>query len=987
MADTSTQNDTQEEELSPQAGKREDSDTIAIREPFNLGGQDRIVYDISVDKGPKLTFGWKIKPGSVVEISGSGLDIYDQIILWIAGSREEYREIDRSKDGRTISFKVRDNISELYAEGAAAELEFVNSGNAQQNRYLKQQFRIAQETEEQKKQRKVQEESDRIKNAAGIAAEQALNSTLAAAGSVPVSAGANAVASSAAPERARQINEELDDDGENTSDVVTDGSEQEVSGTGVAGIKTQETITQTATGETDNVVSGSINQTVNTEVRSAGQTETNVSGSVESQSQSQNTSRAQINSNVSSSTTTQTQASANVSSSGKVESQTSSGGSRETKISGNVSGGVSGSGKQTVSAKASTNRQVNAQTSATVSGQGGSKGQAGLQTESEVSNEVNAKATQNQSVQNQEQIQEKTKTEAETSAKSEASSGQNQSQPETPQAQKPETGQEKTAKDTQPEQPQQAAPAQAKPTKTQAPGKGNIDGASPKPLDKTAKKSVEPKTGTEQQEQAPVKPPKGLEGVLSKFGANSAALDSKIGFRPTSLDLKNNEKQNSSAKLGGGRTGGRAEDQDTKEKDDNQKEPEVQQGAGAAPLKQPLGDMPQGDQKSEVGDQAGVPPARQPNQVPEEEQPKQDKDSEKEPQEEVEQPKQADDNLPNADQGVRSFSIAEAEKWLNTTVNVYLQTLATMVWAGALPTLGLMILIGAIGGDLIWLLKDRVVKEALKRTPLPKRFGNIKPEDLKININFAIKAQIVLWNLIVALILCFIFVFVFTIFWSICNSPIYYPIRQTSLKSACEYLDSTKLSSSLSNFQSTGSFVASNNTPGSLISTASWTDQINSTAQKWNIDACILRVVIQKESTGKADVIGCDCAADKHPEYCPDKRKTYSSDYQFNWAQCSYGIGLTQWTIYPKGGSGYKAWQDASTPSRQLYSSWYGISDFLNPTTSLDLTAKAFSANLARANGDVASAFAAYVGASNVQAQLVADRMALYNLCKSSATP
>ncbi|MBI3232297.1 MAG: hypothetical protein HYZ51_04430, partial [Candidatus Doudnabacteria bacterium] len=102
---------------------------------------------------------------------------------------------------------------------------------------------------------------------------------------------------------------------------------------------------------------------------------------------------------------------------------------------------------------------------------------------------------------------------------------------------------------------------------------------------------------------------------------------------------------------------------------------------------------------------------------------------------------------------------------------------------------------------------------------------------------------------------------------------------------------------------------------------------------------------------------------------------------KFNWTSCSYGIGLTQWTIYPFGGSGYQAWRDPQTPSRNILGQWYTVNDLLDPQTSLGLTAQSFSQNLARANGDVAAAFAAFVGQSSRTGQLVNDRMALYNLC------
>lgn len=97
------------------------------------------------------------------------------------------------------------------------------------------------------------------------------------------------------------------------------------------------------------------------------------------------------------------------------------------------------------------------------------------------------------------------------------------------------------------------------------------------------------------------------------------------------------------------------------------------------------------------------------------------------------------------------------------------------------------------------------------------------------------------------------------------------------------------------------------------------------------------------------------------------------------------GIGLTQWTIFPKGSSGFASWQDASTPSRSVESGWYGVQNFLDPNTSLDLTAHVFGDNLAKANGNVATAFGNYVGAGSQQTQLVNNRMALYNLCKGNS--
>lgn len=94
------------------------------------------------------------------------------------------------------------------------------------------------------------------------------------------------------------------------------------------------------------------------------------------------------------------------------------------------------------------------------------------------------------------------------------------------------------------------------------------------------------------------------------------------------------------------------------------------------------------------------------------------------------------------------------------------------------------------------------------------------------------------------------------------------------------------------------------------------------------------------------------------------------------------------------------AWQSPGIPSRNLVYGvsghpdiWYTVSDLLNPTTSLELAAKTFLANMKKVNSsgppfnrsDVQAAFMAYVGSSSRQAQLVADRMALYDMCKNSS--
>jgi hypothetical protein len=284
-------------------------------------------------------------------------------------------------------------------------------------------------------------------------------------------------------------------------------------------------------------------------------------------------------------------------------------------------------------------------------------------------------------------------------------------------------------------------------------------------------------------------------------------------------------------------------------------------------------------------------------------------------------------------------------------------------------------------------MKDSITKKALRLAPLPSKFKHLDSGDFKIKFSMSVKLQIAAMNLIIAAVAGILAILIVAVMYEYCNLPILYPVRVVvGTQSFCDSFVQSKFGVAVSSVvSSSNGFQSSNNAPGSLSSTAQWTAAINANAQKYNIDACILRVVVQKESGGDASAIGCDCAAKGKPQLCTDSSRDYYSGYKFNWAQCSYGIGLTQWTIFPQGSTGFAAWENASRPSRSVESSWHGVSDFLDSSTSLDLTAHVFSDNLAKANGNVATAFGNYVGASSKQAQLVSDRMTLYNLCKSNS--
>jgi hypothetical protein len=207
----------------------------------------------------------------------------------------------------------------------------------------------------------------------------------------------------------------------------------------------------------------------------------------------------------------------------------------------------------------------------------------------------------------------------------------------------------------------------------------------------------------------------------------------------------------------------------------------------------------------------------------------------------------------------------------------------------------------------------------------------------------------------------------------------------------CEYIDNTSIGQSLNS--QLGNSPTSGIGPEGLLSTGKWTDAINSAVAKYPpTDACILRVVVQKESGGQEDVIGCDCAYNGKPQFCPNSKQSnkYFPGFPFNWDQCSYGIGITQWTIYQKSyanmATDFRRWQSSDLPSRTPFGqTFYTVNDFLNPQISLELTADKFARELKKSGGNVSSAFGAYVGASSSQQKFVEERMALYNMCKQNS--
>jgi|GEM_PF-4441950 len=1028
---------------SPSQPKTSESNIIEIRKVSEIGGKNRIIYDISVDGGQKRIFGWRIHEGSQVEISGSNLEIYDQINLHIAGGTYIHKGIDRQAGGRILSFTVSDEIKDLFAEGAQIELELVSSANSGNNRFLKQKFKYKGQTPEEKEQaRKAKGLKDEaLKAQAGKAKDRIGEFVGAAFG--PVEAFGQGLASRptspAKPAQAvsgdnklatknisdkQQAEDNYDDGGgeafeqasevQNSSGQAFTATESSV-GTQTVGVGStiEQSQAGTATVSAGGTITGkeSVTASAGATVKSSGTA--SVGGTVTTRGQEQT--GATITGAQSVSSRGEISGTQSVSQSGTVS------GGVDAKTSQTVSGTATGGGTVDTSQTVSTSGTIDE--SQTISGTttGGAAASASQKvftaSEAKVSDEakISSKVKMDEGV-----VEAPVTSEAKTSvsgqettsekAKSDATVAGEKEIEET--AEIKSSGQEKVSGEiAETEKIEQKAEVKQPQTSESAPGKGKIDAVEKIPLPESPDEQ-----STTEKKSAQIKAPGstasygmgfglsggtppitgGMSGTLGKFKANEAALDKRIGGgiggRPSvkASDGLGRKISDKSSKVPVD-TDGKSSDADKTKIDgqsaEKQKEKPLAGPLTAPPEQENLGANESPDSQSSAGEpspQAGLPAEEKGKQAENfgQEQP------EGEPEAEAGQGGGAGEQLSTVPQSqapkaLTSAELEEAEKLANKTVNTFLQGLAKIIWTSALPTFGLAILAGAIMGDLLWLLKDWAIKKALKATPLPDKFKNINLNEFKIKFSLSIKSQILAWNAIVVAAILVILIFVFAILWGLCNSWVTYPVREMGLQPVCEAIDKSSMGQGLNNFKSTGSFSASYNTPGSLIGTAQWTSQINTSAQKWNIDACILRVVVQKESGGNQSAIGCDCAANGHPEYCPDKRKTYATDYQFNWNQCSYGIGLTQWTIYPKGGSGYKAWQDVNTPSRNLYSSWYKVPDLLNGQTSLDLTAQAFSANLGKANGDVAAAFAAYVGASSIQNKLVADRMALYNMCKS----
>ncbi len=156
---------------------------------------------------------------------------------------------------------------------------------------------------------------------------------------------------------------------------------------------------------------------------------------------------------------------------------------------------------------------------------------------------------------------------------------------------------------------------------------------------------------------------------------------------------------------------------------------------------------------------------------------------------ELERQQQAEANLQKARellvnrQGVKSFNVKEAEVLINKEIDLVLNRLAFLVWAGAIPSFGISIIIGAIMGDIIWLIGPRLVVSSGKianwvMRKLPIKSPLNKATDLMAKIqpqlSLKVKFQIVLMNLIVFIVVFILTVIIVAILYDICSAKTAY---------------------------------------------------------------------------------------------------------------------------------------------------------------------------------------------------------------------
>lgn len=316
-------------------------------------------------------------------------------------------------------------------------------------------------------------------------------------------------------------------------------------------------------------------------------------------------------------------------------------------------------------------------------------------------------------------------------------------------------------------------------------------------------------------------------------------------------------------------------------------------------------------------------------------------------------------------------AIAVAVKRVNMLLNAELMTGVGWIWATALPSFGLSLLLGAVVGDSLVFFKDSIIRRLLApfliTDELKKQQAHITKQ---IKISGRIKANIFAWHLILVLIPLFI---ILTVMVVICNNPVYKVTTIfTGQAEVCKSFDAINFVSNIASNQNGGQ-VGSFSCSGQYC-TNQWDSKVQQYASSGGIEACILKTVIQKESAGNPSAIGHDAHNRNSDVFDINNTPLYNLNWNY-----SHGIGLTQWTIFPN--TGNNRWVNSTTPSRTVYGTTYTVTDFLDPDKSLALTAENFSRSLKASGNNLKKAFGDYNG-SGENGQYAADSMKLYALCK-----
>ncbi len=124
-------------------------------------------------------------------------------------------------------------------------------------------------------------------------------------------------------------------------------------------------------------------------------------------------------------------------------------------------------------------------------------------------------------------------------------------------------------------------------------------------------------------------------------------------------------------------------------------------------------------------------------------------------------------------------SLDEAAKLINASISAYLLQGAVWIWAAAIPTIGLSILVGAILGDLLFLLKSFLVKRAIGVVSVAGlgqgiNISQFSPDQLaeKVQFSTGVKANIIAMNLAACVVLAIVFLFFGIILYAGCTSPL-----------------------------------------------------------------------------------------------------------------------------------------------------------------------------------------------------------------------